>query len=249
MYNQIRANLATVIDINLVNDLLDEYKEIKNFYFSGQHEHAINKSGKYVETVFQILKYILSGELIKNPNINNISKELEKIPKGTIPESIRIIIPRSANAMYTIRSRRGAAHKSHDISPNNIDSEFVISICDWILAEFLRLYHNSDIIEVTKIVNCLVKKKIPIIEEFGDDLCILSDDFSNKEEILLVLYHYYPETVSNNFLTQATKGYPQKTAINLKNAENERLVYRKDKKNILTRLGLEKVENLLSERE
>lgn len=160
--------------------------------------------------------------------------------------SIRKIIPRSAKAIYTIRSERGAAHKSDDISPNNIDSEFVVSTCDWILSEFLRLYHTSDIKKITGIVNSLVEKKVPLIEEFEDDIYVLGKDLSTKDQILLILYHFRPKMVSNADLTKWTKGYPQKTTTNLRNAENENLVYRKGKEGTITKLGIKRVEEILA---
>lgn len=248
MYNEIKNNLSTKIDKSLVDDLLEEYKEIKNYQFRGQNENAINKSGKFVETVFQILKYIMSKKVINNPNITDISNELLQTPKNGYPSSIRKIIPRSAKAIYTIRSERGAAHKSEAISPNIIDCEFVVSTCDWILSEFLRLYHNSDVNEITKIVNGLIEKKVPIIEEFGEDICILKEDLSNKDEILLILYHFYPKMVSNAALTKWTKSYTQKTLTNLRNAEKEKLVYRNGKENTLTKRGITEVETIISKR-
>lgn len=249
MYQEIKRNLSKTIDESLVDDLLNEYKEIKRYQFLGEHESAITKSGKFIETVLQILKYIISEEIINDPKIDKISEELINKPKTDYPVSIRKIIPRSVKAIYTIRSERGVAHKSDDISPNIIDCEFVTSTCDWIFAEFLRLYHNSDTDEITGIINSLVEKKVPIIEEFEDEICVLSTDMSKKDQMLIILHHLYPERVSNTDLTKWTKGSPQLTHNNLKKAEEEKLVHRKDSKNILTKLGIRKAEEIISQSE
>lgn len=249
MLEEIKNNLSKSLDKSLVDDLLDDYSTIKKYHLLGQHENAIIISGKFVETVFQILKYILSGTIDTSPSINTISQELENTPKGAYPESIRIIIPRSANAIYTIRSRRGYAHKSKEISPNHIDSEFVVSTCDWILAEFLRLYHNDDIDAIQNVMNSIVEKKVPLIEEFEDDVYVLSTELSTKEQILLILYHFHPKNVSNKDLTKWLKGYPQLITTNLRNAEKEKLIHRNGKKNRITRLGIKKVEEILSKSE
>jgi len=230
-----------------VDELLDEYIEIKNFHFLGKYESVITKSGKFVETVFQILKFIISGNVISDPKFNNIEIELANTQKGQFPDSIRLIIPQFAKSIYSIRSKRGAAHKSNEISPNFIDSEIIVSTCDWIISEFLRLYHNSNIEEVTIIVNNIVEKKIPLIEEFGDEVYVLSTHLSKKDQMIVILYHFYPEMVSNTDLTKSTKGSPQLTHNNLKKAAEEKLVFRENNKNKLTRLGLKKAEEIISQ--
>lgn len=249
MYTEIRNNLSTKIDQSLVDDLLDDYIEIKKHHFLGDHEKAINKSGKFVETIFQILEYILSKKIINEPNFNSISKKLEQIPKGDLPESIRIIIPRSANVIYSIRSRRGTAHKS-EVSPNYIDSEVVVSICDWILSEFLRIYHNSNIAEITNIVNKLVDKKIPIIEEFDNGLVILREGLSIKDQILIVLYYFYPNPVTTEELIKLLKcKYSQQITSNLRTAEGKKLIHRDGKENTITKLGIKLVEEIVNKSE
>jgi hypothetical protein len=248
MYEEIYSNLSSKIDRDLVKDLLSEYREIKKYHYIGQYELAITKSGKFVETVFQILYYLLSGRVIKNPNFNKISERLLQTNRGRFPESIRLIIPEAAKTIYSIRSKRGATHKVNGISPNFIDCSFVVSTCDWILSEFLRLYHSSDIEEISRIINSLVEKKIPIIEEFGDDIVVLEKELPIRDQILLILYHFYPRMISNKELKSWIKPkYPQIITSNLGKAERDKMVYRRGGESTLTKKGIRDVEKFYSQ--
>jgi hypothetical protein len=240
---QIVSNLSAFIDKHLVEDLILDYQEIKRHHFLEEYEHAINKSGKFVQTVFQILEYIRTGNVVTKPNHNEISKHLKNDTQ--LDETIRMTIPRSAKAIYDIRSKRGAAHKSDYVSPNIIDSEYVISTCDWILAEFLRLFHDDNVKEISVIVNSLVEKKLPIIEEFEEDVIVLSD-ISKKDQCLVILYHHHPKMVTTRNLSKWTNSSSQLVYKNIKKAVNDKWVYKKDNKCTLTKLGIKKVEEIIS---
>jgi hypothetical protein len=83
-----------------------------------------------------------------------------------------------------------------------MDSMFVISCCDWILAEFIRLYHTLDPYEAQHIVDTIVERKAPLIEETGSGLLVLNPDFSLLEEIILLLYHKSSNYVEYSDLAQ-----------------------------------------------
>lgn len=240
---QIISNLSAFIDKPLAEDLVSDYQEIKRQHFLEEYEHAINKSGKFVQTVFQVLEYIRTGNVVNKPNHNEISKHLENDTQ--LDESIRMTIPRSAKAIYDIRSKRGSAHKSDYVSPNIIDSEYVASTCDWILAEFLRLFHDDDVKEISTIVNSLVEKKLPIIEEFGEDIIVLFD-MSKKDQCLVILYHYHPKMVATVNLSKWTNSSPQLVYKNIKKAVADKWIYKKDNKCTLTKLGIKNVEEIIS---
>ena len=57
------------------------------------------------------------------------------------PDAIRLHIPRTLRLVYDIRNKRDVAHLGPDIDPNLQDSTLVVSALDWVLAEFIRLYH------------------------------------------------------------------------------------------------------------
>jgi len=78
-----------------------------------------------------------------------------------VQDGIRIHIPRALRTVYDIRNKRDAAHLADGIDPNLQDATFVIGTLDWILAEFVRLFHGVSADEAQKIVTDLVRKRVP----------------------------------------------------------------------------------------
>ena len=243
--------LSSKIDSELVERLLKHYKELKQKFFLGQYEPSQLGCGKFAEVVMRILEYITKNSYTpfgKKISLEELTKELEQFPKNKFSDSIRINIPRIIRAIYDIRSKRGVAHIG-EINPNLMDASFVVSACDWIMAEFVRLYHTGDSNEAQKIIDSIVERKVPIIEEFGDDLKVLSPNLSVPEKILLILYKKHPDYVSTNHLRNWIKTKsPGHINTVLRMLDNDAKVHRKGKENIITRKGIEYVEkNLLKE--
>lgn len=91
--------------------------------------------------------------------------------------------------VYDIRNKRDAAHLADGIDPNLQDSALVVSSVDWVLAEFIRLYHNVLPNEAQRIVEDIVSRKAPVVQEFGDFLKVLRTDLQAGDFCLVLLYH------------------------------------------------------------
>lgn len=81
-----------------------------------------------------------------------------------------------------------------------MDATFVVSTCNWIMTEFVRLYYTTDPTEVQKIISSIVERRVPIIEEFGGDIKVLSPNLTIPDKILVILYKKYPDYVSTSDL-------------------------------------------------
>jgi hypothetical protein len=103
-------------------------------------------------------------------------------------DSIRLHIPRAIRVVYDIRNKRDAAHLADDIDPNLQDATLVISNLDWILAEFIRLYHNVSADEAQKIIEGLVARKVPVIGDFDGFLKVLNPKLPVSGYVLVLLY-------------------------------------------------------------
>lgn len=133
-------------------------------------EKTILHSGRFSEMVMAALKNIFDDTVIDLNNINfdSLYNEMKNIPKSTAEEELLYLaIPRVSRSIYTIRNKKRVAHvKAFD--PNLLDSLYVLNACDWILSSFLLLYHTSDEKEVSRIINSLVERRIPFIQDFED---------------------------------------------------------------------------------
>jgi len=210
----ILSNLSEEINKEIFHRFLNEFREMKEAYYVQNYELVLTKAGKLVELTFQILSDLAFGENPKQPNINQLIRRLESDERAKkLDDSLRLIVPRVAYALYTIRSKRGAVHVNHEVSPNFIDSTLAISMCSWILSEFLRLFLKSTEIDVLELINTISKiNNIPLIEEIDDCPVILKPEMTAEEQILIILYSKHPKTVSRKDLNTWVK--KSKTRIN-----------------------------------
>src|SRR5689334_2116694 len=102
MKDQIIALLSQQLDPDLVKDLVNSYVDVKDNHIKGNDEASISKSGKFVENVFRILKFILNKKVlseIKQGDFNKISDDLKNADGSKFPESVRILIPKISHSL------------------------------------------------------------------------------------------------------------------------------------------------------
>ena len=101
---------------------------------------------------------------------------------------MRLHIPRALRVVYDVRNSRDTAHLADGIDPNLQDATLVIGVLDWVLGEFVRLYHNVGPDEAQRMVDDLVTRKAPVIQDFDGFLKVLRPDYKASECCLVLLY-------------------------------------------------------------
>ncbi len=193
MLFDIRKQLISALDSQLVDALFKAYNELKNQYYLGKHKPSELEGAHFAEVVIRMLQYITTGAYtplgVSLPKFDLREQErYSQLPSENFPDSVRIHIPRALLAIYGIRHRRGVGHVGGDINPNLSDSTFIVTTCDWILAELLSLYYTSSLDEAQKLVDSLVERKVPLVEDFDGYLKILDPKLSVSHKILVLLY-------------------------------------------------------------
>jgi hypothetical protein len=130
------------------------------------------------------------GKQVKS---ERVIADLAGLMPGSVPDAIRLHIPRALRLVYDIRNNRDAAHLADGIDPNLQDSTLVVGVVDWVLAEFVRLHHGVSASEAQKLVDGLVTRAVPAIQEFGDFKKVLRPDLSASDHILVLMYAAEPE--------------------------------------------------------
>jgi len=242
----LKSILSIQIDESLVKMLIECYKNIKQAYFLEEFEKCQLNCGKFVEIMSRILEFINNGcytPLNKSINLDKLINQLESNSK--LYDSIRFHIPKILRTIYDIRNRRGVAHIG-EFNPNSMDSNYVVSACDWILSELIRIYYTDDLINIENIIKSINEKNIPIIEEFGNDLLVLEPKFSVATKILLILYHKYPNVVLiedlKNWIKTCSKSYITTVLIQL---EKRAKIFKKEKSVIITKKGINSIKSTL----
>lgn len=244
------TKLEEHIDRSLVNDLIEYYKIMKTAYLRRDWEKASLNGGKFVETTTRILQYLTSDDGSFESGDIRVDRGLRRImslPSDTCDDALRIRIPRVALTVYDIRNSRNVAHSSREIDPNYMDSSLVVVACDWILAELVRIYCTADTAVAHQIIQSIIERQVPIVQEIDRDVVVLNTDLTYKDQLLVVLYTKYPQRVSNEELRKWTKPkYNSYVPQYLRSLESDRLIHRNDQGSMLTIAGLRYVEERIS---
>ncbi|MDF0494403.1 hypothetical protein [Bradyrhizobium yuanmingense] len=191
MLDQIKKSLKARVDAQLVEELLAAYQEAKHNYFLGGLRLSAVEGGRFCEAAMRMLQQIATGAftpLSQSIDSERLFQQLKDTPRGAHPDSIRLNIPRVLRVVYDIRNGRDTAHLADGIDPNLQDATLVISNIDWALAEFVRLYHDVNADEAQRIVDGLVARAAPAVQDFNGFLKVLKPGLQASPYVLLLLY-------------------------------------------------------------
>lgn len=173
-------------------ELMDAYDEIVRNYREGRWKASELDAGWFCEIAFTILEGHLDGDNYadkarKPSRFNDACKKLENAP-SSYPDSARLTIPRVLVGLYDVRNRRGVGHVGGEVNANHMDATFLLHSCQWVMAELVRMFHDTDVASATATVDALVDRTVPTIWDVGDARRLLDTSLSNKDSVLLLLY-------------------------------------------------------------
>lgn len=191
MLDEIRSSLSAAYPPDLVDELLEAFQEIRRLYYAGGLRLAEVEGGRFSEAAFRMLEAETTGTftpLGRTVDTAMIQRRLEQLPHGSFPDSVRLHVPRALRVIYDIRNNRDAAHLADGIDPNLQDASLVLTTTSWALAEFVRMHHAVSADEAQAIVEQLVAREAPMIQDFAGYLKVLDPGLSASDHCLLLLY-------------------------------------------------------------
>lgn len=191
MIDRVRAGLVAAFAPQLVDELLAAYGDAKRNYYLGGLRLSAVEGGRFCEAAFRLLQQRSFGSydaLGRQLDTDRLISRLLNLPASTQPDAVRLHIPRALRMVYDIRNRRDAAHLADGIDPNLQDATLVVCVLDWVLAEFVRLYHSVPADEAQLMVSDLVTRAAPAIQDFDGFLKVLRTDLGASDFCLLILY-------------------------------------------------------------
>jgi len=191
MMQIVASGLKRSLPPKLVDELLAAYEEAKQNYYVGGLRLSAVEGGRFCEAAFRLLEHITTGKptlLNRSLDTDRLILALSNLPTAAHPDSIRIHIPRALRVVYDIRNKRDAAHLADGIDPNLQDATLVVSMLDWVTAEFVRIYHGVTADEAQSIIGALVTRQVPAVQDFDGFLKILNTSLKASEYVLLILY-------------------------------------------------------------
>ncbi|WP_294289089.1 hypothetical protein [uncultured Sphingomonas sp.] len=186
----IAEGLLTGVPNSLRAPLIEEFTKLVTHYRESRWEPAELNGGKLCEIVYTILKGYVEGTYPDSPSKpRNMVAACNALEQATAaPRAIRIQIPRILIALYEIRNNRNVGHVGADVDPNHMDATVVISMCQWIMAELIRVFHAVTTEQATAAVDAIVERKVPLLWHVNGKTRILASGLSAKDKMLLLLY-------------------------------------------------------------
>lgn len=247
MIKKVKAYLSKNLPVELIDDLLESYIQVKDNFRKEDYPEVIAKSGRYAENVFRILHFLDKKQITKEvKDMRSIESSI--VQNNTLSESIRLLIPRvTRSIIYTIRSKKDSVHVK-EATPSYIDANLNMSAVNWILAELIRELSQNDEEEISKIIKELMKKNYPLIQTFEGQKTIIKD-LGAEAETLLILFDSLPEGLTRKEIGIALNNYAPSTITNLlKKLTKERKIYKaKSGKYYITHNGEKIVSDIVVE--
>ena len=184
------ALVASGLPEELVHELIQAYSEARRNHYLGGHRLAEVEGGRFCEAAYRILEHIVGGyftPLGRQLDVVKLTKHLANQPVGSVSDSVRLHMPRALRVVYDVRSNRDAAHLADGIDPNIQDSSLVIACLNWVMAELVRLHHDIDADAAAALIDQLVERTVPVIQDF-DGVPRVLRDLPAGDTCLLLLY-------------------------------------------------------------
>jgi hypothetical protein len=188
--DDVRSGFVTAgLPADVVDELLQGFTEAKHRFHLGDLRPQGVEGGRFSEAAFRLLQHVCGKTLTplgrQLPSVDTLVRQVEN--ETSQPDAIRFHIPRTLRLIYDVRNKRDVAHLADGIDPNLQDATLVIANMDWIVAEFVRLFHNVSANEAQAIIENLVTKEVPAVEEIDGQPVVLSD-LKPRDQALLMLY-------------------------------------------------------------
>ena len=192
-----------------VGALICHFEAMTKHFQREEWENCIAKSGKFVEAVLKALIVASAQPLAKGKDFkaDKAINTLNNLTAGSVHDTIRITIPRACRFVYEIASNRGGRHDPDEIDPNIMDANVVMGNCAWVVAEMIRhAQHGAvDTASAKKIVDSLVNRKYPVIEEVDGRTYFHLNGASAPDIALVALNYRYPGRIASGELIKLLK--------------------------------------------
>lgn len=180
------------IDAPFRDRLLKSYRGLKSALREGNFDACGIRAGRFCEVLLRWVQQELTGAHVpfgtKIANFRDECAKCEATPAANGHESVRLLIPRALNFLYTLRNKRGIGHEGGDVDANAIDASTAVRISDWCVCELIRLKHSISLEEAQSICDVVSQRELPDVWEVLGKRRVLMPGLNYSERTLLLLY-------------------------------------------------------------
>lgn len=192
----------SAIPAGLRMPLIAEYQSIVQNFLEHRWLPSELSGGRFSEIVYTILdgfgKTAYPPAPKKPSNFKDACAKLES--NSGVPRSFQILIPRVLPALYEIRNNRSVGHVGGDVDPNHMDSAAVLAMCNWVMCELVRVYHNLLTTDAQKVVDSLAEMRIPVVWSDGNVKRVLQPTLKLPEQLLLLIATSVPDVSAQELM-------------------------------------------------
>jgi hypothetical protein len=198
------AQALSTIPPGLRDPLIAEYQSIVQNFLEHRWLPSELSGGRFSEIVYTILDGHATKSYAVGPakpaKFVDACRKLENNTQAHVPRSFQILIPRMLPALYEIRNNRSVGHVGGDVDPNHMDSVAVLSMCNWVMAELVRVFHGLTVNEAQKVADMLAEVRIPVIWSDGNVKRVLRPELKLHEQVLLLTAATVPDVSSKELI-------------------------------------------------
>lgn len=183
------ALLSQGVPPELVDALVDAVADVVDHFLAGRLRPSELSGGDFVEAAARIIQHLTTG---KHTSLGSTLPRWDRLltdsEQSNADDALRVHLPRLLRALYDIRNRRGVGHLPGAVSANRADAELLLTCIKWVLCEFVRLFHTTSHDEAQRIIDRLIVRHVPAVEDFeGVRRVISRRSVSLTDKIVLLL--------------------------------------------------------------
>jgi hypothetical protein len=238
--DRLRVALIAKFPPKKVDEILYHYNILRREARLDHWEPCLLNGGKFVEAVLKCFHYLITGNEVDSVKVDEEVRRLEGAVH--LSDFERLTVPRALRLIYEFRNKRGGAHNS-SFDPIKTDCALVVAVSNWVMEELTRLYLTNDAIAAQKLVESLLVKDIPLVEEMDGDRLVLRPGLSARVQLEILLYREFPERCTIKKLIQWVHDHSvENIRVTLRLMKQKNLVHETEAGWKLTEIGMHEAE-------
>ena len=202
----VRALLVKEFESRHVDACLKHFVAATEKFIAEDWDAVALKAGKFVEATTKCLM-IRCGKTPPAARKFSAGQELRQLEQlGTMPDVLRIVIPKACIFVYEIVNNRGGRHDAGDVDANAMDATVVMPILSWVLAELVRFSSaGGDTRSAATLIEELTRKVAPFFEDIDGRTYVNRSRVKVSDLALLLLYSSYPRRMKRQDLVDSVR--------------------------------------------
>lgn len=255
----VKRNLSSRLAPEFAEELVETYVKCRRAYRRGLVDRdwvdCLTQAGQFCEAVVAAIHQLVtttlsdpSGEILDLNQIyfDDVIRRLPQIPNKTPEqESLILLMPKAAQAVYQLRSKKRAAHLKKT-RLNFLDAIFTVQTCTWLLGELIRICHSDDEQIIRAHIQTLSEREYPFLDIIEGDIVVLARKLPTLDQILLLLLGAPGNKAEEKVIINSLRHLKQ-VRQRMHDGDRAGLLYRKEGVVHLTSTGAARIERKLDE--